>query len=128
MFVPSLPSHLLHSSLTSRAATDGFDSYPQSFDCSRPSYWKPVLDTYNAYHRKANPSQPLYIPECKFSFRPVLLLTALMETICREVQAGAFDPWGPAAPGYEKCRTLTASDFESGEWKLRKGGASLAMG
>ncbi|KAL8286237.1 hypothetical protein RQP46_004725 [Phenoliferia psychrophenolica] len=60
----------------------GLDSYPQSFDCSRPDFWKPVVDTYHQYHLNA-------------------------------IQGGAFDPWGPAAPGYEKCRTLTGSDFES---------------
>jgi hypothetical protein len=39
-----------------------------------------------------NPSQPFYSPE---------------------FQAGAFDPWGPTAPGYDKCRELTGSDFMS---------------
>ncbi|KAK4700277.1 hypothetical protein P7C70_g5971, partial [Phenoliferia sp. Uapishka_3] len=70
----------------------GFDSYPQSFDCSRPEIWDAVVDTYWSYHLNATPSIPLYIPE---------------------FQGGAFDPWGPAAPGYPKCRTLTGSDFES---------------
>jgi hypothetical protein len=30
-----------------------------------------------------------------------------------QFQAGAFDPWGPHAPGYEACRKLTGADFES---------------
>ncbi|KAK4703696.1 hypothetical protein P7C70_g2525, partial [Phenoliferia sp. Uapishka_3] len=28
-------------------------------------------------------------------------------------QAGAFDPWGPNAPGYDACRQLTGPSFES---------------
>ncbi|KAL8286247.1 hypothetical protein RQP46_004735 [Phenoliferia psychrophenolica] len=70
----------------------GLDSYPQSFDCSRPKFWKPVVDTYHQYHLNASADVPFFIPE---------------------FQGGAFDPWGPAAPGYESCRTLTGSDFES---------------
>ncbi|KAF9240278.1 glycoside hydrolase family 35 protein [Melanogaster broomeanus] len=28
-------------------------------------------------------------------------------------QGGAFDAWGPTAPGYDKCRALTGTDFEN---------------
>lgn len=28
-------------------------------------------------------------------------------------QGGAFDPWGPHAAGYTRCRELTGSAFES---------------
>lgn len=70
----------------------GFDSYPQSFDCALPEIWTPVDDGYYQYHLSASPEVPLLIPE---------------------FQGGAFDPWGPNAPGYANCRTLTGSDFES---------------
>ncbi|ESK87049.1 glycoside hydrolase family 35 protein [Moniliophthora roreri MCA 2997] len=70
----------------------GLDSYPQAFDCSHPDLWKPVTPNYHQYHQEVNPSQPWYIPE---------------------FQAGSYDPWGPAAPGYEQCRKLTDADFES---------------
>ncbi|KAG8932475.1 hypothetical protein FRC02_001099, partial [Tulasnella sp. 418] len=70
----------------------GFDSYPQSFDCANPGIWKPVITQYWDYHQTANPHQPLYIPE---------------------FQGGAFDAWGPHAPGYEACKTLTGHEFES---------------
>ncbi|KZV98894.1 putative beta-galactosidase [Exidia glandulosa HHB12029] len=70
----------------------GIDSYPQSFDCSNPGVWKEVDTSYYSYHRRTNPRQPFYIPE---------------------FQGGAFDPWGPNAPGYDKCRTLTGPEFES---------------
>lgn len=30
-----------------------------------------------------------------------------------QFQAGAFDAWGPSAPGYDNCRTLTGPEFES---------------
>ncbi|KDQ50498.1 glycoside hydrolase family 35 protein [Jaapia argillacea MUCL 33604] len=70
----------------------GLDSYPQSFDCSNPTVWDSVVTNYYDYHMGTNPSQPFYIPE---------------------FQGGAFDPWGPSAPGYENCRILTGADFES---------------
>ncbi|EJD38336.1 glycoside hydrolase family 35 protein [Auricularia subglabra TFB-10046 SS5] len=79
---------------TGPAAVDiyGVDSYPQSFDCSNPTVWFPVRIDYYDYHKNTNPGQPSYIPE---------------------FQGGAFDPWGPNAPGYDACRTLTGPEFES---------------
>ncbi|TFK72820.1 glycoside hydrolase family 35 protein [Pluteus cervinus] len=70
----------------------GADYYPQEFDCSNPLVWKPVDMTYHKYHTEVNPSQPWYIPE---------------------FQGGSYDAWGPTAPGYGPCRTLTGPDFES---------------
>ncbi|KAI0671257.1 glycoside hydrolase superfamily [Trametes maxima] len=67
----------------------GLDSYPQSFDCSNPTHWKPVVTNYHQYHATNNPSQPWYMPE---------------------FQGGAFDPWG--GPGYDACELLTGADFE----------------
>ncbi|EJU05035.1 glycoside hydrolase family 35 protein [Dacryopinax primogenitus] len=69
----------------------GLDSYPQSFDCSNPYVWNPVVTNYYTYHMQTSPEEPFYIPE---------------------FQGGAFDPWGPNAPGYDNCRILTDSDFE----------------
>ncbi|OAV99770.1 hypothetical protein PTTG_00467 [Puccinia triticina 1-1 BBBD Race 1] len=68
----------------------GFDSYPQSFDCSQPTRWKPVVETYRNYQDSLGLQSPLFIPE---------------------FQAGAYDPWG--ASGYENCRKLTGPEFES---------------
>jgi hypothetical protein len=79
------------------------DSYPQNFDCSNPDAWKPVVTNYYSYHEctsfschifflmlsqhsAVNPSQPWYFPE---------------------FQGGAFDAWGPTAPG----KTLTSVGF-----------------
>ncbi|KAF8625954.1 hypothetical protein AX17_006679 [Amanita inopinata Kibby_2008] len=70
----------------------GLDSYPQGFDCSNPTVWKPVVTNYHKYHAEVNPSQPWYIPE---------------------FQGGSFDAWGPTAPGYAPCRVLTGADFQS---------------
>ncbi|KAF7311208.1 BetaGal-dom2 domain-containing protein [Mycena kentingensis (nom. inval.)] len=70
----------------------GLDSYPQRFDCSHPDVWNPVVPNYHEYHSRVNPSQPWYIPE---------------------FQAGSFDAWGPSAPGYAPCATLTGPDFQS---------------
>ncbi|KAF9016306.1 glycoside hydrolase family 35 protein [Hymenopellis radicata] len=70
----------------------GLDSYPQSFDCSRPTVWKNVTTNYHDYHERVNPAQPYYFPE---------------------FQGGAFDPWGPNAPGYANCGILTGADFMS---------------
>ncbi|EIN12800.1 glycoside hydrolase family 35 protein [Punctularia strigosozonata HHB-11173 SS5] len=77
---------------TGAADIYGLDAYPQRFDCSNPERWNPVTTNYRHYHLDTNPSQPFYSPE---------------------FQAGAFDAWGPEAPGYEACRKLTNSDFES---------------
>ncbi|KAG6840788.1 hypothetical protein C0991_004328 [Blastosporella zonata] len=70
----------------------GLDSYPQGFDCSNPSVWRPVTTNYHTYHEQVNPSQPWYIPE---------------------FQGGSFDAWGPTAPGYAPCRVLTGPNFQS---------------
>ncbi|EIM81437.1 glycoside hydrolase family 35 protein [Stereum hirsutum FP-91666 SS1] len=70
----------------------GLDSYPQGFDCSNPETWAGVVTNYHDYHEGTNPSEPFYLPE---------------------FQGGAFDAWGPNAPGYPNCRVLTGADFES---------------
>ncbi|KAJ7483000.1 glycoside hydrolase family 35 protein [Mycena galericulata] len=70
----------------------GMDSYPQRFDCSHPSVWRPVVTNYHEYHARVNPSQPWYIPE---------------------FQAGSYDAWGPTAPGYGPCAELTGPAFQS---------------
>ncbi|KAK7055793.1 glycoside hydrolase superfamily [Favolaschia claudopus] len=70
----------------------GMDSYPQRFDCSHPSAWRPVVTNYHEYHERVNPSQPWYIPE---------------------FQAGSYDAWGPGAPGYAPCAELTGPAFQS---------------
>ncbi|KAI0313595.1 glycoside hydrolase family 35 protein [Amylostereum chailletii] len=69
----------------------GLDAYPQGFDCSHPTSWRGVTTNYHDYHANTNPSQPWYFPE---------------------FQGGAFDAWGPTAPGYPNCRILTGADFE----------------
>ncbi|KAL1748893.1 glycoside hydrolase family 35 protein [Schizophyllum fasciatum] len=70
----------------------GLDAYPARFDCSNPTVWNNVTTNYHSYHERVNPWQPFYSPE---------------------FQGGAFDPWGPSAPGYEKCHQLTGPDFQS---------------
>ncbi|KAG8833652.1 hypothetical protein FRC17_010317 [Serendipita sp. 399] len=70
----------------------GFDDYPQGFDCSHPLAWNNLTKPYHEYHMDAFPDRPLYIPEA---------------------QQGSFDPWGPSAPGYEKCRLLTDKFFQN---------------
>lgn len=87
----------------------GFDDYPQGFDCSHPTDWYNLTKSYHSYHTRAFPSTPLYIPE---------------------LQAGAFDPWGPSSPlvfvvilfsymsnitprTYDKCRILTDRSFQN---------------
>ena len=62
----------------------GWDHYPQGFDCSNPSVWKPERDMA----RGRTPGQPLFIAE---------------------FQGGAFDPWG--GPGYGKCAELINDRF-----------------
>ncbi|TDL23133.1 glycoside hydrolase family 35 protein [Rickenella mellea] len=69
----------------------GFDEYPQRFDCSNPQTWLPVITNYYDYHMNTNPGQPLYVPE---------------------FQAGAYDAWGPTAPGYGSCGILTGPSFQ----------------
>ncbi|KAF8871082.1 galactose-binding domain-like protein [Infundibulicybe gibba] len=68
------------------------DPYPQGFDCSSSTVWRPVNTSYHSYHASVNPSQAWYFPE---------------------FQGGSFDAWGPTAPGYPPCRVLTGPDFQS---------------
>ncbi|KAH6908431.1 glycoside hydrolase family 35 protein [Coprinopsis sp. MPI-PUGE-AT-0042] len=70
----------------------GLDEYPQGFDCSNPLVWQPLPNRWYHYHLEVNPWQPWYIPE---------------------FQGGAFDAWGPTAPGYDACRILTGANFQS---------------
>ncbi|MDO1527598.1 beta-galactosidase [Fulvimonas sp. R45] len=74
--------------VTGTGAVDvsGWDYYPQAFDCSHPSQWKPAPDM--AGHRFAG--EPLFTAE---------------------FQGGAFDPWG--GPGYAKCAQLINDRFAS---------------
>jgi len=67
---------------------DGWDSYPQGFNCSTPARWAGVPD-YSGV-RASLTDRPLFFPE---------------------YQGGAFDFWG--GPGYDNCRTLTGPDFET---------------
>ncbi|HYN96948.1 MAG TPA: beta-galactosidase [Pilimelia sp.] len=64
---------------------DSPDSYPQGFNCSNPTSWRPT-QSY-AWARYAG--HPLRIAE---------------------FQGGAFDPWG--GPGYDRCRQLTGPEFQ----------------
>lgn len=91
LFLPISPS----SATLIFSILDGFDSYPQGFDCSHPTVWAPVEIAYAPYHDRVNGNEPLYIPE---------------------FQGGAFDAWGPGSPGYGKCEELTGRSFESGSY------------
>jgi beta-galactosidase len=62
----------------------GWDYYPQGFDCSHPTVWKPAPDM--AAH--TFPGEPLFTAE---------------------FQGGSFDPWG--GPGYAKCAELIDDRF-----------------
>ncbi|MDZ5649392.1 beta-galactosidase [Nitrospirillum sp. BR 11828] len=62
----------------------GWDFYPQGFDCSNPSVWKPAPDMA----RSRKEGEPLFTAE---------------------FQGGAFDPWG--GPGYAKCAELINDSF-----------------
>jgi beta-galactosidase GanA len=66
---------------------DGWDLYPQGFDCSNPTTWAAVPDL--SWLRASLTDRPLYFAE---------------------FQGGSFDYWG--GPGYDKCRQLTGPDFE----------------
>ena len=66
---------------------DGWDSYPQGFNCSNPARWSGVPDFSGV--RATLTDRPLFFPE---------------------FQGGAFDFWG--GPGYDACRVLTGPDFE----------------
>ena len=69
---------------TGAVQVSGWDYYPQGFDCSHPTQWKPAPDM--AKHRF--PGEPLFTAE---------------------FQGGAFDPWG--GPGYAKCAQLINDRF-----------------
>ncbi|MCW2875396.1 MAG: beta-galactosidase [Streptomyces oryziradicis] len=69
---------------------DGYDRYPQEFNCSHPDVWNKLPDMAFSH----NPGEPLFLPE---------------------FQGGAFDPWG--GPGYDKCRQLTDGDFEKAAYE-----------
>ena len=66
---------------------DGWDSYPQGFNCGNPTRWNGAPDFSSV--RTSLTSKPLYFSE---------------------FQGGAFDPWGGA--GYANCHQLTGPDFE----------------
>ena len=65
-------------------AVDGYDSYPQGFNCSNPTSWAGVPTIGGGKPAGV----PLYTPE---------------------FQGGAFDPWG--GPGYDKCAQLINDQF-----------------
>jgi beta-galactosidase GanA len=71
---------------TGTGATDlpGWDRYPQGFNCSSPTTWRPIQT----------------IP------RPV----ATKPLAVYEFGSGSFDPWG--GPGFDKCRQLTNEQYE----------------
>lgn len=74
------------------------DSYPQGFDCSNPTVWRPVTTNYHTYHESANPSQAWYFPGLfNFSTFFYVIKTKLFQST--EFQGGSFDAWGPTAPG-----------------------------
>jgi hypothetical protein len=50
-------------SLFGRLQIYGFDSYPQSFDCSNPTVWKDLPTNWHERHMSINPDQPFWIPE-----------------------------------------------------------------
>ena len=64
---------------------DSPDSYPQGFNCSNPTVWRPT----QSYNWARYAGHPLRIAE---------------------FQGGAFDPWG--GPGYDRCRQLTGVEFQ----------------
>ncbi|PJN40256.1 beta-galactosidase [Streptomyces sp. CB02959] len=69
---------------------EGYDAYPQGFNCSSPDKWQGLPDLSG----EKKPGEPLFLAE---------------------FQGGAFDPWG--GPGYDKCRQLTNGDFEKAAYE-----------
>lgn len=69
---------------------EGYDAYPQGFNCSSPDKWQDLPDLSG----EKKPGEPLFLAE---------------------FQGGAFDPWG--GPGYDKCRQLTNGDFEKAAYE-----------
>ena len=78
----------------------GWDYYPQGFDCSHPSVWKPVPDLSPG----RTPGEPMFLPE---------------------FQGGAFDPWG--GPGYPKCARLINAGFANVFYKENIAAGVTAM-
>lgn len=78
----------------------GWDFYPQGFDCSHPSVWKPIPD----------------VSQARTAGEPVLL---------PEFQGGAFDPWG--GPGYRKCAELIDAAFANVFYKENIASGVTAM-
>ena len=68
---------------------NGYDSYPQGFNCERPERWQSLPDDEFSDTRKRLGNQPFFL---------------------LEFQGGSFDPWG--GPGYDLCRKLTDASFE----------------
>ncbi|KNZ61955.1 hypothetical protein VP01_132g8 [Puccinia sorghi] len=96
----------------------GFDSYPQSFDCSRPIQWKPVVESYRNYQDSLHLDSPLFLPEYVFLLRLFVFMKVGLSWLNSadtvgygRFQAGAYDSWG--ATGYENCRKLTGPEFQS---------------
>ena len=92
---------------TGLGATDiaGFDIYPQGFDASNPTQWKPVPEWLESAHVGLPPNEPLYLPE---------------------FQGGSMDPWGGA--GYPNCYILTGPDFENVfyKWLIAQGATMIS--
>ncbi|MFF0478133.1 beta-galactosidase [Streptomyces sp. NPDC004284] len=80
--VPLTGNHF--GTFTGELDIEGYDSYPQGFNCSNPDVWYDLPD----FSGQKKPGEPLFLAE---------------------FQAGAFDPWG--GRGYDKCRQLTGGDF-----------------
>jgi len=86
--VPLIGNHNgVYNTGVGQVALDGWDSYPQGFNCSNPTQWSQVPDFSGV--------------RASLTDRPLLFT---------EYQGGAFDFWG--GPGYESCRTLIGPDFE----------------
>ncbi|KAK7017416.1 BetaGal-dom2 domain-containing protein [Favolaschia claudopus] len=71
----------------------GMDSYPQRFDCSHPSAWRPVVTNYHEYHERVNPSQPW--------------------CVSHSFSSAANESLIPPSPGYAPCAELTGPAFQS---------------
>lgn len=70
------------------------------------------MENFHSYHERVNPKQPLFIPECVIS-RARSASVALTSKSVHRFQSGAFDPWGPNAPGYGKCAELLNPQFQA---------------
>jgi beta-galactosidase GanA len=69
---------------------NGYDEYPQGFDCTHPNRWSSLPERSLPRARVAAGDN-----------KPLFLL---------EYQGGAYDPW--SGPGYEACRKLIDAKFE----------------